>query len=121
MKQTNFTKEHYEQMIRDVKTYYSKDNIKKICDDRGDKYSSDEQTILHNVANDFLDSYICKRIKKYINYDYRMIISHLKTMRVDLNNVVEEKQRLAYQVRNVVLDQVILFVAGAFDGNKETK
>lgn len=122
MSQSKFTTEHYNNIVWDVKIYYSKDNIKTLCKDNKQPYTEQEQTILHNVATDFLNGYICKRIKKYINFDYRIIISFLKTMRIDITNISDDKQRMAYEVRNIVLEQVILFVKGEFDnGSKEVK
>ena len=124
MSQNNeFTKEHYNNIVNDVKRYYSKEFLTKTCKDNDKQYTDKEILVLNLTANELLKTYIFKDIKRYFGNDYRIIVLSLQKKLRNLNNCANETQRNIFEIDNSIITQTILFVKGEFetDGSKEIK
>ena len=124
MSQNNeFTKEHYNNIVRDVKQYYSKEFLTKTCKDNQKQYTDKEILVLNLTANELLKTYIFKDIKRYFGNDYRIVVLSLQNKLRNLNNCANETQRNIFEIDNSIITQTILFVKGEFetDGSKEIK
>jgi hypothetical protein len=111
------TRKKYDNIVKCFYAYYSIDNITKISKENEDKYSNDEIKLLNITAYGFFKRNIIKKMCAFIGKDYRFCKIYVKNMFIDLNKISDTKQRLAFELRNVVLDQLILIIDGEFEVN----
>lgn len=111
------TKERFDNIVDCFNRYYSIENITKISKENEDKYSDNEFKLLEIMANGYFKRYVLKKMRTYIGKDYRFCKIFIKTLFVDLSNVSDAKKRMAFEVGNIVLDQLILFIDGEFEVN----
>ena len=113
------TKEKFDNIVKCFYAYYSIDNITKISKENEDKYSDDEIKLLNMTAYGFFKHNVIKKMRSYISKDYRFVKIYVNSLFIDLNKISDTKQRLAFELRNVVLDQLILLIDGEFETNEK--
>ena len=95
--------------------YFKLDNIRNISKSNGDKYNEVEMRLLETTAAGFYKSFVGKKLKTYIGFNYKIVISLIRNMKINLNGVEDSKQRMAFELRNICLDQLSLFVLAEFE------